>query len=85
MEIRFHQCFDKRFKKLLPKFKEKVLAAIRKFEINPFDPILKNHALAGQLLGKRAFSVTGDIRIVFEEYDDYLLVIMIDVGTHNQV
>lgn len=35
--------------------------------------------------GKRAFSVTGDMRIIFEEFDDYVLVIMLDIGTHAQV
>lgn len=58
---------------------------LRKFERDPFDPILKNHALTGKFLGQRAFSVTGDIRIVFEEYNNYILVLVLDVGTHNQV
>lgn len=85
MRIKFHKNFDKRFKKLPDKLKKKTISAIRKFAKNPFDPTLRNHALTGNLIGKRAFSVTGDVRIIFEEFDNYVLVIMLDLGTHSQV
>lgn len=85
MLIRFHKNFEKRFQRLSPKLKQKTHETLRKFAKNPFDPALKNHALTGHLQGKRAFSVTGDIRIIFEECDQYVLVIMLDIGTHNQV
>lgn len=85
MKIRFHKNFIKRFKKLPPDVKEKAQLAIQKFCKNPLDPVLKNHPLSGKLSDKRAFSVTGNIRIIFEECDNYILVIMLDVGTHNQV
>lgn len=85
MKIRYHKKFEKRFKKLSPSLKDKTVLAIKKFTKNPFDKTLDNHLLTGRLEGKRAFKVTGDLRIVFEEYDDYVLVVMIDVGTHPQV
>ena len=85
MNLRFHRRFDKRYAKLTPKLQVKVDRTIERFVADPFDPLLKNHALTGQLLGKRAFSVTGDYRVVFEEYKDYTLVLLLDVGTHNQV
>lgn len=85
MEIRYHRNFEKRFKKLSDELKGKTIAAVAKFSKNPFDPVLKNHPLKGQLAGKRAFSVTSGMRVVFEEYENYVLVIMLDVGTHNQV
>lgn len=85
MEIRYHKNFLKRFKKLSPNLKDKTISAIGKFTKNPRNPSLRNHALKGRLFGKRAFCVTGDIRVIFEEFDDYVLVIMLDVGTHNQV
>jgi addiction module RelE/StbE family toxin len=85
MRIRYHKKFEKRFKKLPPSLKKKTISAIRKFVKDPFDKTLANHPLTGKLLGKRAFSVTGDIRIVFEEYNSYVLVIMLDVGSHSQV
>lgn len=85
MKIKYHKHFEKRFKKLSPSLKENVIAAIEKFTEDPFDKTLKNHQLTGKLKGKRAFSVTGSVRVIFEECDDYVLVIMLDVGTHAQV
>lgn len=85
MEIQFHKNFEKRFKKLDERLKGKVLNKLELFIDNPFEASLKNHPLKGALKGKRAFSVTGDVRVIFEEVDDYLLVIMLDLGTHNQV
>jgi len=85
MELRFHRDFVKKFKKLSPKLKSKTISSIEKFSKNPFDSSLKNHALKGRLLGKRAFSVSGDCRIIFEEINNYVLVIMLDIGNHNQV
>lgn len=64
---------------------DKVLDALTVFQDNPFDPHLKNHPLVGKLAGQRAFSVTGDLRVLFEEYDTYVLVLLLDVGTHSQV
>lgn len=71
--------------KLDKKRREKVLEAIQVFQSDPFAPTLRNHPLKGSMQGKRSFSVTGDIRIIFEEYERYTLVLMLDVGTHNQV
>lgn len=85
MKILYHKNFDKHFKKLTDKLQNKVIAIIEVFRKNPFDPVLKNHPLKGELNGTRAISVAGDIRIVFEEHDSYVLVIMLDIGTHNQV
>ena len=78
MQILRHKNFKKRYKRLTKPL-------IEKFYQNPFDPLLENHPLKGSMLGKRAISVTGDVRIIFEEHGNYVLVIMLDVGTHNQV
>lgn len=45
--------------------------------------LLKDHALTGHLSGDRAFSVTGDIRVIYAETEhEYILY---DIGSHNQV
>lgn len=85
MIIDFHKHFHKSYNKLDKKMQFKVDETIFKFRKNPYDSSLKNHALKGSMQGKRSFSVTGDIRIIFEEKQNYILVIMLDVGTHNQV
>lgn len=85
MRILRHKKFKKRYKKLDGFLRKRVDLSIEKFFRNPFDPTLRNHALSGKMDGKRAISVTGDMRIVFEEYNNYVLVVMLDVGTHGRV
>ena len=85
MKIKFTKKFKKHLEKLPEKLKHKTILTIRKFVTNPHHPGLYNHALCGSLEGVRSISVTGDIRILFEEYDGYVLVIMLDIGTHAQL
>lgn len=44
---------------------------------------IDDHALSGELTGKRAFSISSDIRVVYEVVGDEY--IFLDIGTHNQV
>lgn len=53
------------------------------FVEDQMNPILKDHALGVKMLGKRAFSITGDIRVVYYVYGDTAY--FVDIGTHNQV
>jgi len=85
MIIRYHRVFEKKFASLQPRMRTKVIAALEQFQRNPYDPDLKNHALKGPFIGKRAFHVTGDIRIMFLEQGGYAVVLMLKVGTHAQV
>ena len=85
MQVRFHKNFTKQLKKQNFKLRYKIIEMIDKFMKNPFDKSLENHRLRGKLKGMRAFSITRDIRIIFEEHDNYMTVIMLDIGTHNRV
>lgn len=85
MIFKFHKNFDKSYSKLGLKLQKKVDVALERFQINPFDETLSNHGLKGSMLGKRAISVTGDVRIIFEKLDNYIIVHLLYVGTHNQV
>jgi len=85
MRIMYRKNYVRRYKKFSPKVKDKINITLKQFKTDPHNPILRNHALKGRLQGKRAFSVTGDVRIIFEEIDNYVVVIMLDVGIHNQV
>lgn len=85
MQIKYHRVFTKRFKKLPKKLQVKTHEIIEKFTKDPYDKSLRNHPLKGSQQGKRAFSITGDMRIIFEEYENYTLVLILDIGTHNQV
>lgn len=44
---------------------------------------LNDHALTGNMAGKRSFSITGDVRVIYEETAD--AIIFLDIGTHAQV
>ncbi len=86
MRVEFTHKFIKIFKKrIAPKsnihrrFDERV----RKFSDDPNDEQLFDHPLSGKLDGYRAFSVTGDIRVVYYIQNDTAY--FIDIGTHNQV
>ncbi len=54
------------------------------FLIDPTNPLLKDHQLAGDKKHYRAFSITGDIRVVYKKEDERT-VRFYDIGTHNQV
>lgn len=85
MILKFHQDFKKSYEKLTPKHQEKVNKTLDIFTQNPWDRTLRNHALKGWARGQRAISVTGDMRIIFEEFEEYKMVLMLKVGTHAQV
>lgn len=80
----YHTDFKKDYKKLSNaqqnKFKERLLLFLE----DNRHPILRDHALSGRLKGKRAFSISGDIRVIYR-YIDGKTVLFLRVGTHNQV
>ncbi len=85
MDVRYSKRFQKQFKKLPHPIQIKAFKTIKSFAGNPYKAQFKNHALRGEFQGQRAISVTGDIRIVFQEKDNYKKVTLLRVGTHNQV
>lgn len=85
-KIRFTKTFEKSFKKrIIPNhnLSKNFAKRLKLFQENPKNPLLRDHALVGTKIGKRAFSISGDIRVVYGEEDDFLT--FYDVGTHNQV
>tara|TARA_Y100000031_G_C7996770_1_gene281753 strand:+ start:335 stop:601 length:267 start_codon:yes stop_codon:yes gene_type:complete len=87
MKVEFHKQFKKSYKKriapnlkLTNRFKERLELFLK----NPNHPTLQNHDLVGKKLTLKAFSVTGDIRVVYAllKEDEALF---LDIGTHNQV
>ncbi len=81
-----HHSFVKSFvtriandEKLLKQYESRVDLFISGHRTTP----INDHALAGGLQGRRAFSITGDVRIVYVEFEDKI--IFLDIGSHNQV
>lgn len=67
-----------------PSLKEEVIQNVSWFRNNPSDTRLNNHPLGRRLKGKRAFNITGDIRIVFEPQGKHR-VRFLTIGGHKDV
>jgi addiction module RelE/StbE family toxin len=86
MKILYHKDFIKHYKKRIatnPQLLSKFRLQLNAFSKNPSNPTLKDHKLIGKKNNYRAFSITGDIRVVYKIVDDTIW--FYDVGTHNQV
>jgi addiction module RelE/StbE family toxin len=81
--------FSKRFKKLLKKAPQNIRITFKNkykiFIIDEYNPVLRNHSLAGEHEGCRSINITGDWRVVFREYEDENLVVFLSIGTHSQL
>lgn len=87
MKIRFHLKFQKSYRSRIYNNKKLVLHTEQRIELfrtNPDTSILKDHALSGSKKGLRAFSITGDIRIIYQNISEEEVIFM-DIGSHNQV
>jgi addiction module RelE/StbE family toxin len=84
MEITYSKYFQKKYKKLSVKDQKQFSIKLQKFIENPQNPILKVHNLKGKLKGLSAFSIKGDLRLIYEIKSEKLLN-LVDIGTHNQV
>ena len=87
MTIELHSKYTKSFNKRIlnnPKLTAQVSERTKLFQNNPLDPVLKNHALKGVKKGFFSFSIAGDLRIIYIFKDDGH-VVLVDIGSHNQV
>jgi len=85
MKIYRKKKFLKQYLKLSKEKQKKINNALLIFEQNPFEKILKNHQLNGKFSDLRSISITGDLRIIFKEENNYLVVMLIQVGSHSQL
>jgi addiction module RelE/StbE family toxin len=78
--------FQKHFKtRIAPNknLKDRFDGRVRLFIAGEKGKPLNDHPLGGKLKGLRAFSIAGDIRVVYYETDTTY--IFFDIGSHNQV
>jgi addiction module RelE/StbE family toxin len=79
----------KRRTKNQPQLRAKVIETLTTLASDPFAPPLKTHKLQGGLNALWSCSVEYDFRIIFrfEELDDEpeAAVVLVDVGTHDEV
>ena len=79
----FKKAYSKRVKgnnKLEIRISERIVL----FQSDPRNKILNNHCLIGKMKGLYSFSITGDIRVVYQ-WIDKEKVVFLDIGSHNQV
>ena len=58
-------------------------AALRRFEADPGDPLLRTHKLKGDLADYWAFTVDDDLRFLFRWEGDTAF--LVGLGSHDQV
>ena len=87
MNLELTASFKKSYQKRIagrPVLVGKTLERIELFRQGRSHPLLKDHALSGSMRIYRSFSITGDIRIVYQQVsEDHFR--LIDIGSHNQV
>lgn len=86
MHLNYTQNFLKNYKKRIAKNKsidKQFQERLQLFLTNQHNPLLKTHKLIGAKKNLHAFSVTGDIRVIYYQHGDTIF--LIDIGTHNQV
>lgn len=80
--------FKRSYKKRVardPLLKERFWDALELFVADPFANELRTHKLTGNLHGCWAFSVDLDCRVVFMFLKGRSTVLLIDIGTHEEV
>ena len=78
--------FTKHFQKRIasnPKLIEQFDNRVRRFVGGERSKTIADHPLSHKKVGLRAFSIAGDIRVVYTETDDAY--VFQDIGSHNQV
>jgi len=84
-----HFVYTKPFRKALARLsqwqQDAIEAAVDRYKEDRSHPALRDHALKGQMKGFRAFSAGWDLRVIYREEGGFVIVVLIDVGTHNQV
>ena len=83
MDINYHRSFQRDFKKLTPKIKEKFYERQEVFMAENFNPVLNNHALKGAYKSCRSINITGDYRAIFTRRDNSYF--FIRIGTHDEL
>ncbi len=86
MNVYFTKAFKKAYAKRIQPHKNLATRFEERYDLfveNSSNEILKDHPLTGEFTSNRAFSITGDIRVVYYIHNN--VAYFIDIGTHNQV
>jgi mRNA-degrading endonuclease YafQ of YafQ-DinJ toxin-antitoxin module len=84
-ELRFatSKRFVRRAKKLKEPQASMLRAALRRFAVDPQDPLLRTHKLKGELAAYWAFSADDDLRVLFRWDGDEAF--LVNLGSHDEI
>lgn len=80
--------FDRRaakFTRSHPELKKQLAKVLKSLEADPFQPQLRLHALKGELEGLYAASLTHSYRITLTLRVTKKEIVLLDIGTHDEV
>ena len=83
MRVIASSSFLRRARKLRSPRSKLLRAALRRFEADPRDPLLRTHKLKGDLSDYWAFSVDDDLRVMFRWDGDVCF--LVSLGTHDEI
>ena len=75
----------KKFTKRHPELKKKITVILRDLEKDPFQAHLDYHPLVGKQAGIQAVSITDSYRITLTVVITKKEIILLDIGTHDEV
>jgi addiction module RelE/StbE family toxin len=75
----------KKFIKTHPELRSRFAAVLRELQNDPFQPHLKYHHLSGSFTGIQAVSITYSYRITLTIVVSDAEIILLDVGSHDEV
>lgn len=83
MPTNFAKTFSKQYGKAGRKIRSAFDERLELFLLDPFHPLLNNHALTGKYKGMRSINVTGDWRAIYSENKEAVIFELL--GTHSQL
>ncbi|MFH1780496.1 MAG: type II toxin-antitoxin system mRNA interferase toxin, RelE/StbE family [Candidatus Nealsonbacteria bacterium] len=84
MKIRFHNNFERQYRKLMHNAQSQVRKRLVLFSQDEFNPILNNHPLSGKYKGYRSVNITGDIRALYK-YQNPSICIFVIIDSHSNL
>lgn len=84
MRVETTKKFDKQFKKLSPKTQKAFAKRIELFLSDRDHYLLHTHSLSGNLKGLWSFNVNADVRVIFDDSYDGVL-ILVAIGSHSEL
>ncbi len=83
MKILFSKQFDRDFKKFDQKTQTIIIDRLNLLISDNNNRLLNNHSLSGKLKNLKSINISGDIRLLYQELSEVLLIVR--VGTHSQL